>query len=145
MPEVPGMPPRRKGLAPREEPFKPGDHQLLAARGVGHGERRRCRQAITMADALPAWAHSHRSPPMQCPCCRSNDTTCVLNTVHRGDGNVRRRHGCRKCQIRWTGLESLEPQSIIAAFVPRPVVGDFSLSEADPTTVTDLDTAASAE
>jgi transcriptional regulator NrdR family protein len=61
---------------------------------------------------------------MRCPSCDSTDHTCVLNTVHRDDGVVRRRRGCRLCQIRWTTLEKLEAGSLIRAFVPRPVVGD---------------------
>jgi hypothetical protein len=60
---------------------------------------------------------------MQCPRCLSGDFTCVLNTVHRQDGSIRRRHGCRACQIRWTGAEEIDPGSLVAAFVPRPVVG----------------------
>lgn len=61
---------------------------------------------------------------MRCPICSSTDVTCVLNTVHREDGVVRRRRGCRHCQVRWTTLESYEPGTLIRAFVPRPAVGD---------------------
>jgi transcriptional regulator NrdR family protein len=60
---------------------------------------------------------------MRCPSCKSVDHTCVLNTVHREDGIVRRRRGCRLCQIRWTTLEKTDLGSLIQAFVPRPVVG----------------------
>jgi len=60
---------------------------------------------------------------MQCPRCLSGDFTCVLNTVHRQDGSIRRRHGCRACQIRWTSTEEFAPGSLAAVFVPRPVVG----------------------
>jgi hypothetical protein len=62
--------------------------------------------------------------PMRCPSCDSTDHTCVLNTVHREDGVVRRRRGCRLCQIRWTTRERLEAGSLLKAFVPRPVVGN---------------------
>lgn len=61
---------------------------------------------------------------MQCPKCLSGDWTCVLNTVHRADGSVRRRHGCRHCQIRWTSSEDYETDSILKAFVPRPTCGE---------------------
>lgn len=67
---------------------------------------------------------------MRCPSCLSTDTTCVLNTVHRDDGSVRRRRGCRLCQIRWTTYEDLEPGSLIKAFVPRPMVGGESRTSA---------------
>lgn len=62
---------------------------------------------------------------MRCPSCDSVDHTCVLNTVHREDGIVRRRRGCRLCQIRWTTLEKMDLDSLIQAFVPRPVVGNI--------------------
>jgi transcriptional regulator NrdR family protein len=61
---------------------------------------------------------------MRCPQCQVMEHTCVLNTVHREDGVVRRRRGCRACQIRWTTYEDIEAGSLINAFVPRPVVGD---------------------
>lgn len=60
---------------------------------------------------------------MRCPSCESADHTCVLNTVHREDGVVRRRHGCRLCQIRWTSFERIVLSSLVKAFVPRPAVG----------------------
>lgn len=63
---------------------------------------------------------------MRCPRCLQTDFTCVLNTVHREDGEIRRRRGCRHCQIRWTTYESIQPRTLISAFVPRPVVGGES-------------------
>jgi len=51
---------------------------------------------------------------MRCPHCHSSDTTLVINTHHRLDGAVRRRHGCQRCQIRWTGVELIEPGTIKA-------------------------------
>lgn len=63
---------------------------------------------------------------MQCPRCLNGDFTCVLNTVHRQDGSIRRRHGCRYCQIRWTSTEEIAPGSLVAAPVPRPIVGEVS-------------------
>lgn len=59
---------------------------------------------------------------MRCPKCLLSEWTCVLNTVQRSDGATRRRVGCRRCQIRWTTIEELEPGSITSAPVHRPVV-----------------------
>jgi transcriptional regulator NrdR family protein len=52
---------------------------------------------------------------MHCPRCKSNDDTRVVNTVHRLDGSVRRRHECSACRIRWTGYEKIAAGSIQAA------------------------------
>lgn len=71
-----------------------------------------------------ALCHTSQSLFMRCPQCQVMEHTCVLNTVHREDGVVRRRRGCRACQIRWTTYEDIEVGSLINAFVPRPVVGD---------------------
>lgn len=68
---------------------------------------------------------------MHCPSCFSIDYTCVLNTVHREDGAVRRRRGCRLCQIRWTTTECLVSGSLLKAFVPRPIVGTPRVEAAD--------------
>ena len=65
---------------------------------------------------MPATAHI-----MRCPHCYSSDLTQVINTHHRLDGATRRRHGCRRCQIRWTGVELIEPNTIKADVV-RPSV-----------------------
>lgn len=60
---------------------------------------------------------------MRCPRCHSSDTTLVLNTVHRLDGTIRRRHGCWYCQIRWTASEEITPGSIAAAVVRKSASG----------------------
>lgn len=73
---------------------------------------------------------------MRCPVCSSTDFTCVLNTVHREDSSVRRRRGCRRCQVRWTTIESYEPGTLIKAFVPRPVVGVDNAAPGDSRDVT---------
>lgn len=69
---------------------------------------------------------------MRCPSCQSNEWTCVLNTVHRGDGSIRRRHGCRNCQIRWTSEDGVVPGSLVSAFVPRPTVADLPTDKIQP-------------
>jgi transcriptional regulator NrdR family protein len=51
---------------------------------------------------------------MRCPHCKGDDSTRVINVVHRLDGSVRRRHGCDTCAIRWTSYENLVPASITA-------------------------------
>jgi transcriptional regulator NrdR family protein len=56
---------------------------------------------------------------MRCPRCGFTDTTCVLNIHHRLDGSIRRRHGCRNCQIRWSASELITPGSLTAAAVPQ--------------------------
>lgn len=56
---------------------------------------------------------------MRCPACKSSDTTCVINTVHRLDGTIRRRHGCERCQIRWTSSEGVTPGTLVSAVVRR--------------------------
>jgi hypothetical protein len=55
-----------------------------------------------------------------------------MNTVPRQDGSIRRRHGCRYCQIRWTSSESIDSGSLLSAFVPRPAIGDQPLVDRDP-------------
>lgn len=44
---------------------------------------------------------------MRCPRCHSTETTQVLHTRHRLDGSIRRRHHCSRCQIRWSGIETI--------------------------------------
>lgn len=56
---------------------------------------------------------------MRCPRCGLTDATCVLNIHHRLDGSIRRRHGCRNCQIRWSASELITPGSLTAAAVPQ--------------------------
>lgn len=58
---------------------------------------------------------------MRCPRCGSTDSACVLNVHHRLDGSIRRRHGCRDCQIRWTASEVITPGSLMAAAIPHSV------------------------
>lgn len=60
-----------------------------------------------------------RATVMRCPNCHSSDTTVVINTVHRLDGSIRRRHGCWHCQLRWTGEELISPGSMKQDAVPR--------------------------
>ena len=57
---------------------------------------------------------------MRCPHCHFSDLTQVINTHHRLDGAIRRRHGCRRCQIRWTAIELVEPGTIKADVVRPP-------------------------
>lgn len=56
---------------------------------------------------------------MRCPACHFSDTTCVINTVPRRDGTIRRRHGCERCQIRWTSSEEITPGSLTSAVVRK--------------------------
>jgi hypothetical protein len=55
---------------------------------------------------------------MRCPRCHLGDNTAVLNTRHRADHYIRRRHACLACGIRWTSLEEIVLSSICRAAAP---------------------------
>jgi transposase-like protein len=55
---------------------------------------------------------------MRCPRCHLADNAAVLNTRHRVDGSIRRRHVCLACRIRWTSLEDAVLGSICSAAAP---------------------------
>ena len=44
---------------------------------------------------------------MRCPQCHLGEDTAILNTRHRADGSVRRRHVCLACNLRWTSSEEI--------------------------------------